>query len=271
MNPSFDQIASGVIRQVLPRRQALRRMGQYGAGAVLATLPILRISNTALARSSQSIGGGDIVDVLNFALTLEYLEESFYRQGLAAAGLDIPSADRDVFIQIRDHELDHVNTLRATITALSGTPVTLTDDAFDFTGGDGTAEGPYDPFNDYPTFMALAQGFEDTGVRAYKGQAPNLQSNLDVLDAALQIHSVEARHASQVRRMRGQQGWIPSNSSGGLPPEFDAIYAGEGNTTQGGVDVTSISDVATEEITESFDEPLTMDAVLGIVDPFIIG
>jgi hypothetical protein len=48
----------------------------------------------------------------------------------------------------------------------------------------------------------LAQAFEDTGVRAYKGQAGNVMSNKTVLQAALQIHSVEARHASQVRRMR---------------------------------------------------------------------
>jgi rubrerythrin len=53
--------------------------------------------------------------------------------------------------------------------------------------------------------LALAQAFEDTGVRAYKGQAANLMSKPDLLTAALQIHSVEARHASEVRRLRGQK------------------------------------------------------------------
>jgi rubrerythrin len=60
-------------------------------------------------------------------------------------------------------------------------------------------------FTDYQQFLALAQAFEDTGVRAYKGQAANLMSKPDLLTAALQIHSVEARHASEVRRLRGQK------------------------------------------------------------------
>jgi hypothetical protein len=69
---------------------------------------------------------------------------------------------------------------------------------FDFTVG-----GAFDPFNNYTQFLALSQAFEDTGVRAYKGQATNLISTPDLLTAALQIHSVEARHASEVRRLRG--------------------------------------------------------------------
>lgn len=264
MTPSFKHIAPEVVQQVLPRREALRRVGQIGAGAVLATLPILRIADNALAQT-----GGSVVDVLNFALTLEYLEESYYRQGLATSGL-IPSADRPVFEQIQKHEDAHVVFLRDTITSLGATPVMLTDDAFDFTGGNGDDNGPYDPFGDYAIFMALAQGFEDTGVRAYKGQAANLQSSPDVLTAALQIHSVEARHASEVRRMRGQQGWIRFDATG-LPDGFEAIYTGEANLTHGGVDVSSISSVDDEEITEAYDEPLTMEAVLSIVDPFVDG
>jgi hypothetical protein len=56
-------------------------------------------------------------------------------------------------------------------------------------------------FTDYQQFL---HRFEDTGVRAYKGQAANLMSKPDLL-TALQIHSVEARHASEVRRLRGQK------------------------------------------------------------------
>jgi hypothetical protein len=83
-------------------------------------------------------------------------------------------------------------------------------------------------FTNYETFKAVAQAFEDTGVRAYKGQAPALMPYKDVLTAALTIHSVEARHASQVRRLRGNfteqepfyQGWInlatrPTSRPGG--------------------------------------------------------
>lgn len=264
MTASFNHIAPEVVQQVLPRREALRRVGQIGAGAVLATLPILRIADNALAQT-----GGSVTDVLNFALTLEYLEESYYRQALAAGGL-IPSEDRPVFEQIQKHEDAHVTFLRDTIVGLGDTPVMFTDDAFDFSGGNGGGNGPYDPFNDYETFMALAQGFEDAGVRAYKGQAVNLQSSPDILTAALQIHSVEARHASEVRRMRAQQGWISFDTTG-LPVGFETIYAGESNVLHGGVDVSTISSVAEEEITEAFDEPLSMQVVLGIVDAFVDG
>lgn len=171
MNKTFDHITDEIVDQVLPRRSALRRLGALGAGIALSTLPVLRITNSALASTAQPLNAGGVTDVLNFALTLEYLEESFYRQGLASGGL-IPSSDRPVFDQIQKHEDAHVSILRDTISSLGGTPVSLSDT--DFTGGDGSGSGAFDSFNDYTIFMALAQEFEDTGVRAYKGQAPNL-------------------------------------------------------------------------------------------------
>ena len=109
---------------------------------------------------------------------------------------------------------------------------------------------------------AVAQAFEDTGVRAYKGQAGTLQSNDDILTAALQIHSVEARHASAVRRLRGQKGWIVQDDTD--IAAVAAVYAGEDNVVQAGVTLT-----ASNAATEAFDEPLSKDAVLAIVAPFI--
>ena len=74
--------------------------------------------------------------------------------------------------------------------------------AFDFTG-----KGKYpDVFANFDTFTTLSSTFEDLGVAAYKGQAGNLQGT-PVLTTALQIHSVEARHAAEVRRVRGFVGW----------------------------------------------------------------
>ena len=79
--------------------------------------------------------------------------------------------------------------------AAGGTPVA--EPTFDFSGGKGSGNGPFaNAFNDYSLFLAVAQTLEDTGVRAYKGQAGNLISSDDVLTAALRIHSVEARHAA---------------------------------------------------------------------------
>ena len=73
---------------------------------------------------------------------------------------------------------------------------------------DYTAGGRYpDVFSDFRTFANLSQTFEDTGVAAYKGQAPNLMSNGLILTTALRIHSVEGRHAAEVRQVRGVRPW----------------------------------------------------------------
>ncbi|MDP9041233.1 MAG: ferritin-like domain-containing protein, partial [Bacteroidota bacterium] len=202
-------------------------------------------------------GTTSAVDVLNFALTLEYLEAKFYQMGLSA-GI-VPSSDMTVITQIGKHETSHVATLKAAISSAGGTPVA--EPTFDFTAGGSFP----DVFTNYATFLTLANAFEDTGVRAYKGQAPNLLGT-DLLTAALDIHSVEARHASEIRRLRGQKGWITGNMTTGVPA---AIYAGEDNVTQGGVDVTTITTVPAASITEAFDEPLTMAQVLAIAKPFI--
>jgi hypothetical protein len=150
-----------------------------------------------------------------------------------------------------------------------------------FASFDYTARGNFPTvFSNYDTFLAVAQAFEDTGVRAYKGQAPNLMgaANRTVLGAALGIHSVEARHASHVRQMRKARGasvkpWITSNDLGGLPAATAAIYAGEQNDTQAGAKITGIASdgvtISMAAATESFDEPLTKEQVLAIVTPFL--
>ena len=253
------------------RRDAFKKAGSTGLKVALAAIPIglaATLTKNAYAKSDPTI-----VDVLNFALTLEYLESKFYSNGLLASGL-IPSEDRTVFTQIANHEGAHVTTLINTINSLSGTPVT--QPTFDFTGGNGSGTGPYaDVFTNYNTFLALSQAFEDTGVRAYKGQAGALKSNAAVLTAALSIHSVEARHASEVRKIRSQTGagvsglksWISFADAGALPT---AIYDGEGNEVQLGINVTSTTGQASISVTEAFDEPLTMAQVLAIADPFIV-
>ena len=126
------------------------------------------------------------------------------------------------------------------------------------------------PFSDYEQFLVLAQAFEDTGVRAYKGQAGNLIAENSALTAALQIHSVEARHASEVRRLRGLKGWITQAERGaGMPAATQAVYDGEDNLIQGGVDVTTVTSIGADGITEGFDEPLTTEEVLTIAGLFI--
>jgi rubrerythrin len=245
-------------REALSRRDAFKKAGDLGIMVAAATIPLAFATMNTKKTYSQP-RSGNVVDVLNFALTLEYLEAKFYNMGLAANV--IAGGDIAVFQQISNHENDHVTVLKSFIQQLGGTPVA--EPTFDFTAG-----GTYaDVFTNYQTFLALSQAFEDTGVRAYKGQAGALQENDAALTAALQIHSVEARHASEVRRIRGNKGWVVNADPTGLPA---AIYVREDNVMQGGVDVRTITTVSAQSITEAFDETLTMAEVLAIADPFIV-
>jgi rubrerythrin len=264
--------------RLVTRRDAIARGATLSsvaaAGLRLASVPVALAALSREAFGQQQRLPAVVIGVLNYALVLEELEYEFYQRGTDAAGL-IPAQDRAIFETLRAHELDHRNFLRTTLGSSARPKPT-----FDFTAGNGGAPGPYaDVFTNYETFKAVAQAFEDTGVRAYKGQAAALIPYPDVLTAALSIHSVEARHASEVRRLRGMftdqepfhQGWITGNRTD--VPGAAAVYAGEDNVTQGGVDVTTLptlSAIRREEVTESFDEPLTQAQVLAIVDPFIV-
>jgi rubrerythrin len=245
-NTIFGSLDAELMGRVTSRRGAVRRTGKMAGAIALASMPV---AFGLMAKRAFAQAGGlpqGIVDVLNFALTLEYLENEFYQIGLSTAGL-IPAVDRPVFEPIAAHEAAHVALLQGVLG-----PGAVAKPTFDFTAG-----GRFAPFVDYETFKALAQGLEDTGVRAYKGQAAALMSNDTVLTTALQIHSVEARHASAVRRLRGQKGWIRGNQTD--VPALQAVYAGE----EAGNGATS------PVATEAFDEPLTMEQVLAVAGIFI--
>ncbi|QHT69432.1 ferritin-like domain-containing protein [Rhodocytophaga rosea] len=259
---NIEKFDADVYDRLNSRRNAFASAGKFGVKVALASLPLALGSmfKKAYGQSSTSI-----LDVLNFALTLEYLEDEFYKAGLASPTA-IPADVKAVFTQIGKHETAHVNLLKGAITGAGGTPVNKP--TFDFTAGGAFADVLTNPM----TFMAVAQAFEDTGVRAYKGQAGNLISNNTVLTTALQIHSVEARHAAEVRRLRGQKGWITGNDRGNMPAATQAVYNGEENVKQGAVnDVKTITSAPVSAITEGFDEPLSKDEVLAIAGLFIVG
>ncbi|HET7274260.1 MAG TPA: hypothetical protein VFI91_03735, partial [Longimicrobiaceae bacterium] len=75
--------------------------------------------------------------------------------------------------------------------------------------------------------------------------------------------------AARVRRLNGLEGWIPL-AQPGVPAAAAAVYAGEDETVQLGVDIPDVANISTELATEAFDEPLTMAEVLAIADPFIV-
>lgn len=260
-----------LLSQKSSRRNSFKQFSGLGKDVALAAIPFGILASGTKSSFAAATTANMIlatpVEVLNFALYLEYLERDYYQTGVDTAGL-IEAADQTTFNVILQHEADHVDFLIAGITASGGVPID--QPTFDFTAG-----GIFDPFNNYDQFLALSQGFEDTGVRAYKGQAGNLISVPDLLTAALQIHSVEALHASQVRRIRGQKGWITkSNYDAGIPAAAgDAIYGGatpESNTVQGGVNLSGMfgSVGGDDAVTEAFDEPLTKEEVEAIASLF---
>jgi hypothetical protein len=272
----IEKVDPEVTERLSPRRDAIKNITSFGSKVAVAALPFAL--GTMFKRAYASAPTTSVVDVLNFALTLEYLESYFYNQGTAKAGL-IPASDASYIADITDDENAHVAFLKTVITSLSGTPVS--SPTFDLTAGNGSHNGPFkDVLTNYQTFLAVAETFEDTGVRAYKGQAPNLLGNQVVLTAALSIHAVEARHASAVRQLRANKygasifPWITSTSTTGNDTGIalvNANYAGENNVIQGGVDVTTLpgatagSKTSVATATAAFDEPLDMAAVLALL------
>jgi serine-rich repeat adhesion-like glycoprotein len=175
-NPELADVRVEEDSEDLSRGEVLLK-GALAAGAVYGTLAVGPFVRRALAMS----GGGD-VDILNFALTLEYLESTFYAEAKRRAGA---SGELKSLIELlAKDEQEHVEALAGTVKKLGGKPVAKPK--FDF------------PYSDTAGFLKLAQTFEDTGVSAYNGAAPMIKSK-EVLTAAGSIVQVEARHAAAIR------------------------------------------------------------------------
>jgi hypothetical protein len=271
----IEKVDPEVYDRLDSRRSAMQSFAKVGGRLALAAIPLALggMFKKAYGQSTPAV----ILDVLQFALTLEYLEAEFYTKAVAAPGLIPAGAATGAITTIRDHENAHVAFLKSAITAAGATPVAKP--TFDFSAGNGSGTGPFATvFTNYGVFLAVAQTFEDTGVRAYKGQAANLMSNNDVLTAALDIHSVEARHASHIRQMRRAftasttlKPWITGNNSE-IGSAVQASYDGEELTTQATINIVNINgkSISAAAASEAFDEPLTKAQVLTIVDPFIV-
>ncbi|MEJ7829423.1 MAG: ferritin-like domain-containing protein [Segetibacter sp.] len=251
------------------RRAALKKLTGFTSKVALSAVPVA-LGSLFQKAYGQTVSP-QIIDVLQFALTLEQLEKEFYVMGLAATGLIKSGEDRAAIGTISMHEIAHVRFLEDTISSLQAQPGKKPN--FDF-----TAKRTFnDVFTNYQTFLAVAQTFEDTGVRAYKGQAGNLMSSNEILRAALRIHSVEARHASHLREMRNRnfgakvQPWITLNQSGIDSAAVQPSYDGEELVVQAGVNIVGINgfSITAEDASESFDEPLSKMQVLAILSPFL--
>ena len=174
------------------REYKVSRRTFLGTGSKLAVggaAALVAASSPAFARLVAAQEFTDDIDVLNYALTLEHLEYAFYRDGLAFFSPD--NFEAGVFENltlVRDHEGAHVDALVSTINSLGGTPVQEADYDFGYANADG--------------FLAVAAALENTGVSAYDGAASSIE-NVDLLNAAGSIVAIEARHASYLNLVNG--------------------------------------------------------------------
>jgi hypothetical protein len=150
--------------------------GALAAGAVYGTSMVAPFVSQALAA-----GGGGDVEILNFALTLEYLESAFYNEKGKQVGLS--GQAKTYASDFGGQEAEHVAALSAAVKQLGGTPVAKPTFVF--------------PVSNPSSFLALASTLENTGVGAYNGAAPKISSK-QVLAEAGSIVQIEARHAAAI-------------------------------------------------------------------------
>jgi len=167
----------GVNRASFILRGALTAGAVYGATAV-----------GPFVSSAFGAGGGGDVDILNFALTLEYLETDFYKVKGKSVGLS--GEAKKLATMFGDEEAEHVAALSKAITAAGGKPVAKPKFSF--------------PVTNQASFLKLAYVLENTGVGAYNGAGPLLM-NKAYLAAAGSIVQVEARHAAAIALLTGSK------------------------------------------------------------------
>jgi hypothetical protein len=210
----------------------------------------------------------DPLDALQLLLQVAYLQSELYSRALVDPAFT-PASDATVIGTLSQQEVAHVSTISALITERGGVPSARP--AFDFTLK-GAIPGFVFAVDQYGTFAALAQAAEDLGVRAYKGQLAAFVIDLPALVTVLAIHSVEGRHASEVRRLRGKKGWITADSRGDLPAALQPVYDGEANVVVGAIDVGALASAVggAPTASEALDEPLDAAQVAAILALFVM-
>ena len=196
----FDK--DGALEEAADKLERTTRSTFFRRGGILAAGGLLAGSLPAALAGAQGVPKGDIA-ILNYALTLEYLEAAFYKKALADGALKGQYAN---FAEVAgEHEQAHVDALKSTL----GNKATAKP-SFDFQGA--TA--------DQATFATTAMTVEDLGVEAYQGQAGNIKTP-KILAAAISIHPVEARHAAWIRSIMGGGSGEPSPAPAAFNPAKD--------------------------------------------------
>ena len=184
-----------------------RRGFMGGVAALAATASLGAASTSALAQED----GPSDVDILNFALTLEHLENEFYIEMLDQFserdfqrsdlldefGFGMRFTARDYLRTVQEHEQAHVEFLTTAIDDAGGDPATA---ATEYNFGAPLGKDGIDTVSEAET---VAEVLESTGVDAYAGAAPLIDNAEAFVPPALQIHSVEANHAAYLRNLNG--------------------------------------------------------------------
>lgn len=156
-----------------------------GSGSDSSSTSTTTMSSAGKSETAE-FGKGD-VGILNYALTLEYLETAFYAE-VVKSGL-FKGADLQTIRKFGSEEAEHVQALTQAVKSLGGKPAPEPKTEF--------------PLNDAKSVLELAGTVENLGAAAYLGQAANIESP-EVLASALAIHSVEGRHAAALNTLLGE-------------------------------------------------------------------
>ena len=190
--PAQSAVARAVKDPVSRRKFMALTGGSAAAAAFLAACG--SDSGTTTTTSAQPSGGSETdqfgkgdIGILNYALTLEYLETAFYAD-VIKSGL-FKGAELETIKKFGEEEAEHVSALTAAVKRLGGKPAPEPKTEF--------------PLKSAKSVLELAGTVENLGAAAYLGQAGNIQSP-EVLASALAIHSVEGRHAAALNTLLGK-------------------------------------------------------------------
>jgi Ferritin-like domain len=209
-----EQTALDEIRDdAASRKRFLKMVGTGGAASLGLLLAACGADKKKTTSSGAAATGADTnatgsadgdIAIVNYALTLEYLEAGFYAEAIKTGFFK--GSQLSLIKQIGEHEREHVDALTMAVKQLGGTPAEKPQTKF--------------PLSDAKTIVKTAQAVENLGAAAYLGQAAKIK-NKDILAAALSIHSVEARHAAALNTLVGKD--ITPDGAFAKPASMDEV------------------------------------------------
>jgi rubrerythrin len=193
------------------RSRFLKQVGGAGAAGAFAIFLAACGDDNSTTSNSNATDAATAADnksdlaIVNYALTLEYLETAFYK-AVVDSGV-LKGAEQDLAKKFGEQEGEHVTALEATAKKL-GTPAMAPETKF--------------PIDSRDQVLKLAATVENLGAAAYLGQAARIKS-AEILAAALSIHSVEARHASALNTVLGKS--VTPNGAFAVPADMTKVLA----------------------------------------------